>query len=122
MWLLSRLRARVPEVDIHVRQMADKPAYGFFLSSSVNVFMEKAEEMGVRKKLKDGGMAEFTVENKDDFLNIEDPELFFTSGDRQSIIMELVNNMRAVEGDELGEIKFVTGQTIGKSNLGIYKI
>ena len=114
MWLLSRLRGRIPEVDIHVRQMADKPAYGFFLSSSTAVFLEKAEEMGLRKKLKDGGMAEFTVEDKDDFLNIEDPEMFFTSGDRQSIIMELVNNMRAVEGDELGKTKFVPGQTVGK--------
>lgn len=114
MWLLSRMRARVPEVDIHVRQMADKPAYGFFLSSSTAVFSEKAEDMGLRKKLKDGGMAEFTVENRDDFLNIEDPEMFFTSGDRQSIIVELMNNMRAVDGDELGKIKFVPGQTIGK--------
>lgn len=75
--------------------------------------MEKAEEMGLRKKLKDGGMAEFTVETQDEFLNIEDPELFFTSGDRQSIVTELVNNMRAVEGDELAGIKFVPGQTIG---------
>ena len=113
MWLLSRLRSRIPEVEIHVRQMADKPAYGFFLTSSIQVFMEKAEEMGLRKKLKDGGMAEFTVENQDEFLNIEDPELFFTSGDRQSIVTELVNNMRAVEGDELAGIKFVPGQTIG---------
>ncbi|CAB3988342.1 anoctamin-8-like isoform X1 [Paramuricea clavata] len=112
MWLLSRLRSRIPEVEIHVRQMADKPAYGFFLTSSIKVFMEKAEEMGLRKKLKDGGMAEFSVENQDEFLNIEDPELFFTSGDRQSIVMELVNNMRAVEGDELAGIKFVPGQTI----------
>jgi anoctamin-8 len=100
--------------------MADKPAYGFFLTSSIKVFADKAEEMGLRKKLKDGGMAEFSVENQDDFLNIEDPELFFTSGDRQSIITELVNNMRAVEGDELAGIKFVPGQTIG--NLFFYVI
>lgn len=37
MWLLSRLRARVPDVDVHVRQMAHSPVYGFYLSSSFEV-------------------------------------------------------------------------------------
>lgn len=114
MWLLSRLRSRVPEIEIHVRQLENKPAYGFFLTSSISVFMEKAEKMGLRKKLKDGGMGEFSVERQDEFLNIDDPEMLFTSGDRQSIITELVNNMRAVDGDELAGIKFVPGQTIGE--------
>lgn len=113
MGLLSRMRSRIPEVEIHVRMMTDKQAYGFFLTSSIEVFLEKAEEMELKKKLKNGGMAEFEVENKNEFLNIDDPELFFTSGDRQSIIMEFVNNMRAIEGDEIAGIKFVPGQTIG---------
>lgn len=37
MWLLSRLRARVPDVDVHVRQMAHSPVYGFYLTSSFEV-------------------------------------------------------------------------------------
>lgn len=37
MWLLSRLRARVQDVDVHVRQMAHSPVYGFYLTSSFEV-------------------------------------------------------------------------------------
>ena len=37
MWLLSRLRARAPDVDVHVRQMAHSPVYGFYLTSSFEV-------------------------------------------------------------------------------------
>ena len=37
MWLLSRLRARVPDIDVHVRQMAHSPVYGFYLTSSFEV-------------------------------------------------------------------------------------
>jgi len=40
--------------------------------------------------------------------------VFFNSGERQSMILEMVNDLRAVQGDELGKIKFVEGQQIGK--------
>ena len=47
----------------------------------------------------------------------DDPTAFFTSGERQSMILEMVNDLRAVQGDELGKIKFVEGQQIGKKTI-----
>lgn len=113
MWLLSRLRARVPDIDVHVRQMAHSPVYGFYLTTSYEVFLKQAEELGLKKKLIEGGMDEYKFEDRDKFENFDDPTRFFSSGDRQSMMLEMVNNLRAVEGDELGKIKFVEGQQIG---------
>lgn len=113
MWLLSRLRARVPDVDVHVRQMAHSPVYGFYLTSSFEVFLQKAEELGLKKKLRTGGITDFKYDERDSFENSDDPTVFFKSGERQSMILEMVNDLRAVEGDELGKIKFVEGQQIG---------
>lgn len=113
MWLLSRLRARIPDIDVHVRQMAHSPVYGFYLTTSYEVFLKQAEELGLKKKLIEGGMDEYKFEDRDKFENFDDPTRFFSSGDRQSMMLEMVNNLRAVEGDELGKIKFVEGQQIG---------
>ncbi|KAK3731462.1 hypothetical protein QZH41_013659, partial [Actinostola sp. cb2023] len=112
MWLLSRLRARVPELDVHVRQMANTPVYAFYLSAAYEVYMKWAEELGFRKKLIGGGMVEFKVEEKESFENQEDPTKFFSSGDKQTIVLEMVNGLRAVDGDELGKVKFCEGMQI----------
>ena len=114
MWLLSRLRARVPSLDVHVRKMAHSPVYGFYLTTSFEVFMEQAEETGMRKRLKGGGIEEFKVADRDQFERSEDQTKFFTTGERQTIILEMVNSLRAVEGDELEKIKFAEGQQIGE--------
>ncbi|XP_022784864.1 anoctamin-8-like isoform X1 [Stylophora pistillata] len=112
MWLLSRLRARVPDIDVHVRQMAHSPVYGFYLTSTFEVFLQKAEELGLKKKLRTGGITDFKYDERDSFENSDDPTVFFKSGEKQSMILEMVNDLRAVEGDELGKIKFVEGQQI----------
>ena len=113
MWLLSRLRARVPSLHVHVRQMAHSPVYGFYLTTSFDVFMEQAEETGLRKRLRGGGIAEFKVADRDQFENSDDQTKFFTTGERQTIILEMINSLRAVQGDELEKIKFAEGQQIG---------
>ncbi|EDO38807.1 predicted protein [Nematostella vectensis] len=112
MWLLSRLRARVPDIEVHVRQMANSPVYGFYLTASYETFLRQAEELGLRKKLIGGGMVEFKMEDKELFEKHDDPTAFFTSGDRQSMILEMVNGLRAVDGDELGKITFCEGMQI----------
>ena len=94
--------------------MAHSPVYGFYLTSSFEAFLRHAESAGLRKKLRAGGMAEFKYEERNLFEDSDDPTSFFTSGDRQSMILEMVNDLRAVEGDVLGRIKFVEGQQIGE--------
>lgn len=73
--------------------------------------------MGIQKVLKEelgGGMKEFTYEEQECFRNIEDGNLFFNSQERQSIIHHLLDNLRAIQGEQLGKVKFVEGQSIGK--------
>lgn len=75
-----------------------------------------AEELGIQKLLKEdlgGGMKEFTFEEQECFYNIEDENQFFSSQERQSIIHHLLDNLRAIKGEQLGKVKFVEGQSIG---------
>lgn len=83
------------------------------------MFLQEAEHLGLRKKLKTGGMTEFKYDERTSYEGSDDPTTFFTSGERQSMILEMVNDLRAVQGDELGKIKFVEGQQIGKKQSGI---
>lgn len=78
------------------------------------MFLQQAEHLGLKKKLRSGGITEFKYDERDSFENSDDPTIFFNSGERQSMILEMVNDLRAVQGDELGKIKFVEGQQIGK--------
>lgn len=76
--------------------------------------MQQAENSGLKKKLCTGGMTEFKYDERMSYEGSDDPTTFFTSGERQSMILEMVNDLRAVQGDELGKIKFVEGQQIGE--------
>lgn len=58
-------------------------------------------------------MKEFTFEEQECFNNIEDENQFFSSQERQSIIHHLLDNLRAIKGEQLGKVKFVEGQSIG---------
>ena len=91
-----------------------------FLSYLGQVYQSWAEELGFRKKLIGGGMVEFKVDEKEQFENHDDPTTFFTSGDKQTIVLEMINTLRAVDGDELGKIKFCEGMQIGKLQLKLH--
>ena len=83
------------------------------------VFLQQAEQLGLRKKLLTGGITEFKYEDRLSYEGSDDPTTFFTSGERQSMILEMVNELRAVQGDELGKIKFVEGQQIGMKTMSM---
>ena len=38
MWVLARLRARVPELSVHVRQHSNTRIYGFYLTASFDKY------------------------------------------------------------------------------------
>ena len=87
--------------------------------SAFQVFLQQAEHLGLRKKLLTGGITEFKYDERMSYEGSDDPTTFFTSGERQSMILEMVNDLRAVQGDELGKIKFVEGQQIGKRTMNV---
>ncbi|KAL5004591.1 hypothetical protein ScPMuIL_018047 [Solemya velum] len=115
MWLLARLRARTPQLIVHVRHHSNTNIYGFYMTATYLNLLRGAEELSIRKPLKmdyGGGMKEFTFEDQDCFAGVEEEQDFFTSQERQSIVHHMVWNLRAVEGEQLGKIKFLQGQSI----------
>ena len=73
--------------------------------------------MGIRKPLKKefgGGMKEFVFDEQECYEGVENELTFFTSQERQSIVYNKVNNLRAVEGDILDDTKFHEGQAISE--------
>ncbi|XP_062571901.1 anoctamin-8-like isoform X2 [Saccostrea cucullata] len=114
-WLLDRLRARSPHLIIHVHHHSNTKGSMFHLTATYEGLLKGAEELGIQKLLKEelgGGMKEFSVEEQECFKNIEDENLFFSSQERQSIICHLLDNLRAIQGEQLGKVKFVEGQSI----------
>ncbi|XP_077988796.1 anoctamin-8-like isoform X2 [Glandiceps talaboti] len=115
MWVLARLRARSPEISAHVRHHTNAGVYGFYLTASFENLLKGAEELDIRKKVKEeygGGLKEFSCEEESIYEDIENPAVFFTSEERQEIVLFMLNNLRAEEGDTLGKVKFVEGQPI----------
>ena len=75
-----------------------------------------AEDMAIKKTLKStfgGGMKEFVYEDQDCYEGVDDPSTFLLSQERQSIVRNLLNNLRAIEGDQLDKVSFIEGQAIG---------
>lgn len=79
--------------------------------------LKGAEEERLRKPLKPqfgGGMKEFVYEERECFNQSENKDVFLSSQERQSIILNMLYGLRASEKDELLHIKFIEGQPIGK--------
>ena len=47
---------------------------------------------------------------------MDDPSSFLTSGERQLVVLHLLNSLRAEDGDEVGGVTFREGEAIGESN------
>ncbi|CAG2053476.1 unnamed protein product [Timema podura] len=115
MWLLSRLRAGTPGLVVHVRHHASSDSYGYYLTAPFNVLMKAAEEVHLPKSLRPefgGGLKEFVQQEMSCFEGIENEREFFTTQERQSIVLHLLQTLRAGAKDQLGGVKFVEGQAI----------
>jgi len=78
--------------------------------------LKGAEELCIRKPVKPeygASNKEFVFEDRDFFVNSDNPETFFTSQERQSIVQHMLFSLRAHHGDTLGDIHFLEGQAIG---------
>ncbi len=73
--------------------------------------------MAIRKRLKEdygGGMREFHSDEQTYFDEVSDPDLFFTSQERQSIVRHILYELRASKGERFAGVRFREGQPIGK--------
>ncbi|GAB6032991.1 hypothetical protein CHUAL_012183 [Chamberlinius hualienensis] len=115
MWLLTRLRERISHLEVHLRKHHMTGVYGLYLTCSWKGMYRTAETLRIRKRLKTefgGGLKEFIYQNAHCYKDVEDRQHFFSSQERQSIILHILNSLRASEAEELNGIKFAEGQAI----------
>lgn len=115
MWLLNRLRAGTPGLVVHVRHHASSDSYGFYLTAPFNVLLKAAEEVHLPKSLRKefgGGLKEFVQQEISYFEGTENEREFFTTQERQWLVLHLLQTLRAVPGDQVGDLKLIEGQAI----------
>ncbi|XP_076248814.1 anoctamin 8 white walker isoform X2 [Calliopsis andreniformis] len=117
MWLLGRLRAGTPGLVVHVRHHASSDSYGFYLTAPFSVLLKAAEEVHLPKTLRQefgGGLKEFVGSEASCFEGSDDEAQFFTTQERQSLVLHLLHTLRAGPQDlhSLPGLKMVEGQAI----------
>ncbi|XP_077271289.1 anoctamin 8 white walker isoform X2 [Temnothorax americanus] len=117
MWLLGRLRAGTPGLIVHVRHHASSDSYGFYITAPFSVLLKAAEEVHLPKSLRQefgGGFKEFVGSEANCFEGSDDEIRFFTTQERQSLVLHLLHTLRAGPQDlhSLPGLKMVEGQAI----------
>ncbi|KAJ8678448.1 hypothetical protein QAD02_014235, partial [Eretmocerus hayati] len=117
MWLLGRLRLGTPGLVVHVRHHASSDTFGFYLTAPFPVLLKAAEEVHLPKRLSQeygGGLKEFVGTEAVCFEGSDDESLFFTTQERQSLVLHLLYTLRAGPHDlnTLPSLKLVDGQAI----------
>ncbi|XP_014674649.1 PREDICTED: anoctamin-8-like [Priapulus caudatus] len=123
MWLLARLRCRTPELIVHVRHHGNTGAFAFYFTMNSENLLKGAEVQRIRKRLKPefgGGLKEFSYQDQMLFEGVEDMASFITSQERQSIILHMIYNLRATDGDELKHLAFRDGEAIAWYPLSLF--
>ncbi|XP_020291493.1 anoctamin-8 isoform X2 [Pseudomyrmex gracilis] len=117
MWLLGRLRAGTPGLVVHVRHHTSSDSYGFYITAPFSVLLKVAEEVHLPKTLRQefgGGLKEFVGSEANCFEGSDDEIRFFTTQERQSLVLHLLHTLRAGSHDlhSLPGLKLVEGQAI----------
>ncbi|XP_025157664.1 anoctamin-8 isoform X5 [Harpegnathos saltator] len=117
MWLLGRLRAGTPGLTVHVRHHTSSDSYGFYITAPFSVLLKAAEEVHLPKALRQefgGGLKEFVGPEANCFEGSDDEIRFFTTQERQSLVLHLLHTLRAGPHDlqSLPGFKVVEGQAI----------
>lgn len=88
----------------------------FIIFVLINRLMKAAEELHLPKTLKPeygGGLKEFVQSEHECFENTDEPDHFFTTQERQWLVLHLLQTLRATSGDTLPGLKLIEGQAIG---------
>ena len=59
-------------------------------------------------------MKEFVFEDQDYFEGVENSVSFLNSQERQSVVRNMLFNLRAQEGDQINKVKLLEGQAISE--------
>lgn len=123
-WLLSRLRSPQPEglgLQCLVRTHESTKRTAFYLSAPTNILFKAAEDCRLPKRLRSdlgGALREFTTRESHCFEQFKDEEgktALFTSQERQWLVFQVLQGLRATKGDLTafqGIAKVEEGQSI----------
>ncbi|XP_050715998.1 anoctamin-8-like isoform X3 [Eriocheir sinensis] len=114
-WLLTRLKTRLPEVTVCVKNHAATNSYALYLSASYDGLIKGGEEMCLVKRTKPeygGGLRELSHAELGMFQGVEDGATFFSTLERQSIVLYLLHSLRAGQGEDVQDTVFREGEPI----------
>uniref|UniRef100_A0A6P7G5P8 Anoctamin n=1 Tax=Diabrotica virgifera virgifera TaxID=50390 RepID=A0A6P7G5P8_DIAVI len=116
LWLLSKLR-QSPGLTVHVRHHTSTRSSAFYVTAPFTVLLRAAEEYHLPKALKEdkgGGLKEFFVQDYISYENAEDEKLFFTTEERQWLVLHILESIRAKPSDVdvIPEFPLIEGQPI----------
>lgn len=120
LWLLSRLRQATGGgggLSVHVRHHTSTQSSAFYLTASFQILLRAAEEYHLPKALKStkgGGLKEFAYHDLQSFEGADSEDTFFTSQERQWLVLRLLESIRAKASDTkaLPGIVLLEGQPI----------
>ncbi|XP_063955758.1 anoctamin-8-like [Lytechinus pictus] len=115
MWVLAKLKERLPELKVAVRHHSHTGTCGLYLSASSECLLSGAENLSFRKPLKaeyGGGLKEFTCLESSMYEGANDAHHFLSSQERQEIIHYMLESLKAVEGDKVQNVKFLDNEPI----------
>ncbi|KAB0803967.1 hypothetical protein PPYR_00937 [Photinus pyralis] len=116
LWLLSRLR-QSSGLTVHVRHHASTQSSAFYLTAPFTLLLKAAEDFHLPKQvlsIRGGGLKEFTVRDLHSFVNADNEETFFTSQERQWLVLRLLESIRANISDlnVVPDVTLLEGQPI----------
>jgi anoctamin-8 len=134
LWLLSKLR-QSPGLTVHVRHHASTQSSAFYLTAPFSMYnspyaiftpirhlsrsrlLKAAEEYHLPKILREnkgGGLKEFLVQDYQTYEGADDEERFFTTEERQWLVLRLLESIRAKPSDieALPRLTLLEGQPI----------
>ncbi|CAG9859654.1 unnamed protein product [Phyllotreta striolata] len=116
MWLLSKLR-QSPGLTVHVRHHNSTQSSAFYVTAPFMILLRAAEEYHLPKVLKEdkgGGLKEFCLQEMASYENSHDEKRFFTTEERQWLILHVLESIRAkpADSDVIPGVTLIEGQPI----------
>ncbi|XP_074035844.1 anoctamin 8 white walker isoform X2 [Leptinotarsa decemlineata] len=116
LWLLSKLR-QSPGLTVHVRHHTSTHSSAFYLTAPFSVLLKAAEEYHLPKSLREdkgGGLKEFFVQDFSSYEGSNDEKYFFTTEERQWLVLRLLEGIRAksCDIDVIPDLNLIVDQPI----------
>lgn len=95
-WLEKRITDPLSKggCDLKIERYVEQQSVVFFISATQKRLVEGADDIGIRKKYKDGSLRDFCVADRFNFKNYKEGSFFYDC-ERQRIITQSLENLRA---------------------------